>query len=110
MHVLSRVQFFVTPRTVAHQDPLAVEFYRQEYWSELPLPIPGDLPDPGTELESASPAWAAVWKAQALCSDAYILYSFKRAFFLGLPEFDQHISLMTEGNLWLIKSLEGKKK
>ena len=52
VHVLSRVQFFVTPRTVAHQDPLAVEFYRQEYWSELPLPIPGDLPDPGTELES----------------------------------------------------------
>ena len=29
-----------------------MEFYRQEYWSELPLPIPGDLPNPGTELES----------------------------------------------------------
>ena len=35
--------------TVAHQAPLSVEFSRQEYWSRLPLPTPGDLPDPGIE-------------------------------------------------------------
>ena len=41
---------FVTPWTIAHQAPLSMEFPRQEYWSGLPFPSPGDLPDPGTEL------------------------------------------------------------
>ena len=50
--VLSRfslVQLFVTPWTVAFQPPLSTAFSRQEYWSGLPLPPPGDLPDPGLE-------------------------------------------------------------
>ena len=38
-----------TPRPVAHQAPLSLEFSRQEYWSELPFPSPGDLPNPGIE-------------------------------------------------------------
>ena len=38
--------------TVVHQAPLSMEFYRQEYWSGLPFPSLGDLPDPGTEPES----------------------------------------------------------
>ena len=37
---------------VAHQDPLSLGFPRLEYWSGLPFPSPGDLPDPGIELES----------------------------------------------------------
>ena len=37
------------PRTVAHQAPLSMGFSRQEYWSGLPFPSPGDLPDPGIE-------------------------------------------------------------
>ena len=45
----SRVQLFVIPWTVAHQAPLSLGFSRQEYWSGLPCPPPGDLPDPGTE-------------------------------------------------------------
>ena len=45
-----------TPWTVAHQALLSVEFSRQEYWSGLPFPSPGDLPDLG--IESASPALA----------------------------------------------------
>ena len=40
---------FVTPWTVAHQAPLSMGFSRQEYWSGLPFPPPGDLPNPGTE-------------------------------------------------------------
>ena len=44
---LSHIRLFVTPRTVTHQDPLPVEFSKQEYWSSLPCPPPGDLPDPG---------------------------------------------------------------
>ena len=46
---LSYVQLFVTPRTVACQAPPSVGFSRQEYWSEVPFPSPGDLPDPGIE-------------------------------------------------------------
>ena len=47
--VLSQVQLFVTPWTAAHQAPLSMEFSRQEYWSELPFPMPEELPNPGTE-------------------------------------------------------------
>ena len=41
-----------TPWTVAYKDPPSMEFSRQEYWSGLPFPTPGDLPDPGTETAS----------------------------------------------------------
>ena len=50
MKLLSRVGLFVIPWTVAHQAPPSMEFSRQEYWSGLPFPFPGDLPDPGFEL------------------------------------------------------------
>ena len=43
------VQLFATPWTVAHQAPLSMGFSRQEYWSGLPYPPPGDLPNPGIE-------------------------------------------------------------
>ena len=52
---LSHVLLFVTPGTVAHQTPLPMGFPRQEYWSELPFPSPGDLPDPGIKPESLVP-------------------------------------------------------
>ena len=48
----SRVQLFETPWTVAHQAPLSIGFSRQKYWSGLPFPSPGDLPDPGIEPRS----------------------------------------------------------
>ena len=54
---LSRVQLFVTLWIVAHQAPLSMGFSRQEYWSGLPFPSPGDLPDPG--IEPGSPALRA---------------------------------------------------
>ena len=47
--VLSHVQLFATPWNVAHQAPLTMEFFRQEYWRGVPFPTPGDLPDPGIE-------------------------------------------------------------
>ena len=52
--MLSRVWFFATPCPVAHQAPLSMGLPRQEYWSELPFPSLGDLPDPG--IRSQSPA------------------------------------------------------
>ena len=45
----SRVQHFVTPWTVARQAPLPMGFPRQEYWSGLPCPPPGDFPNSGIE-------------------------------------------------------------
>ena len=48
----SHVQLFVTPWTVACQAPPSMGFSRQEYWSGLPFPSPGGLPDPGIKLGS----------------------------------------------------------
>ena len=45
----SRVQLFMAPWTIVHQAPLSMEFSRQEYWSRLPFPVSGDLPDPEIE-------------------------------------------------------------
>ena len=52
----SHVQLFVTPWTVACHAPLSKEFSRQECWSGLPFPPPGDLPEPG--IKPSSPALA----------------------------------------------------
>ena len=53
--MLSRVQVFVTPRTVAHEAPLSMGFSRQEHWSRLPYPPPGDFPDTRVELTALTP-------------------------------------------------------
>ena len=54
---LSHVQLLVTPWTIAHQAPLSMRFSRQEYWSGLPFPSLGDLPNPG--IKPRSPALQA---------------------------------------------------
>ena len=46
------VRLLATLRTVAHQAPLSMGFSRQEYWSRLPFPSPGNLPNPGSEPQS----------------------------------------------------------
>ena len=60
---LSHVQLFATPWTVAYEAPPSMGFSRQECWSGLPFPSPGDLPNPG--IEPGSPAL----KADALLSE-----------------------------------------
>ena len=52
--LFSHVRLFATPWTVTYQAPLSMGFSRQEYWSGLPFPSSGDLPNPG--IESRSPA------------------------------------------------------
>ena len=47
--LLSHVRLFSTPWTIVHQAPSSMGFPRQEYWSGLPFPCPGDLPKPGIE-------------------------------------------------------------
>ena len=54
---LSHVRLFATPWTIAYQAPLSMGFSRQECWSGLPFPSPGDSPDPG--IEPGSPALQA---------------------------------------------------
>ena len=54
--LLSHVQLFATPWTIAHQAHLSMEFSRQEYWSGLPFLPPGDCPNPG--IRPVSPALA----------------------------------------------------
>ena len=73
----SRAWLFAAPWTVARQGPLSMGFPRQEYWSGLPYPPPGDLPHPGTEPMSPSPALAgrifttsATWEAPLSCFQA----------------------------------------
>ena len=56
MKSLSRVQLFATPWVVAYQTPPSMGFSRQEYWSGLPFPSPGNFPDP--EIEPESPVLA----------------------------------------------------
>ena len=62
---LSHVRLFVTPWTVAYQASPSRRFSRQEFWSGLPFPSPGDLPNPG--IEPRSPAL----EADALTSEPY---------------------------------------
>ena len=58
--VLSRVQLCATTWTVVRQAPLSMGFSKQEYWSRLPCPPPGDLPNPGIKpVFVASPALAS---------------------------------------------------
>ena len=54
---VSHARLFVILWTVAYQAPLSMGFFRQEYWSGLPFPSPGELPNPG--IEPGSPALQA---------------------------------------------------
>ena len=50
--MLSHVKVFMAPWAMAHKAPLPMEYSRQEYWSGIPFPIPGNLPDPGIQPAS----------------------------------------------------------
>ena len=88
---LSCVRLSAALWTVAHQTPLSMGFPRQEYWSGLPFPPPGDLPNPGIEPASpGSPALAdrifyhlATWEGHTLIKH-YLILSSHMIFFEGL--------------------------
>ena len=63
MKSLNHIRLFATPYTVAYYAPPSMGFSRQEYWSGLPFPSPGDLPDPGFEPRSLT------FQANALTSE-----------------------------------------
>ena len=66
---LSHVWLFVTPWTIAYQVPPSMGFSRQEYWSGLPFPSPGDLPNPGMEPRS-SELFSSVQSSHSVVSNS----------------------------------------
>ena len=88
----------MTPWTVAHQAPLSMGFPRQEYWSELPLPSPGDLLDPGIRPESpASPTLAGGLFTTELPGLLSVINSYPAA---GVPHsFNHTISQRFQDNI-----------
>ena len=81
---LSHVQLFVTPWIAAHQVPLSMGFSRQEYWSGLPFPPPGELLDPGIEpVSSVSP----VLQADFLPLSHWITTKWKIHQEMGIPDY-----------------------
>ena len=68
----SRVQLFAAPWVVALQVPPSMGFSRQEYWTGLPSPSPGDLPNPGIELQS--PAWAGGFFTPGALKELYPIF------------------------------------
>ena len=69
-HTYTSLQSCLTLWTVAHQAPLSMEFSRQEYWSGLPFPPPGDLPN--LRIEPASPVSFTLQKTMALYSLSHL--------------------------------------
>ena len=82
VQLLSHVQLFATPWTIAHQAPLSVGFLRHEYWSGLTLPPPGDLPDPG--IERRSPALAGRFFPTEPPGKPMFLYAFSKYYMSSL--------------------------
>ena len=80
---------YVTLWTVAHQAPLSMEVSRKEYWSGLPFPSPGDLPDPGIRPASLmSPALAGIFFTSSTTQEAlvsHIFGIFSQLFWYFLP-------------------------
>ena len=74
---VAQLSDYVTPWTVAHQAPLSMGFHRQEYWSGLSFPPPGDLPDPGIgPVSLTSPALAAGFLTTSTTREAPVLTAF----------------------------------
>ena len=98
---LSRVRLFATPWTAAYHAPLSMGFSRQEYWSGLPFPFSGDLPDPGikpgfptlqadalpSELPGKPYSETVCFLAIQLLEAAYIPWAVASSFFFKLIHF-----------------------
>ena len=82
-YFLSHVPLFVSPWTVASQAPLSMEIPRQEYWSGLPFPTPGDLPDTGIEPKSPALQILHHLSHQQILNPIYMIFNpFITNFFL----------------------------
>ena len=104
----SHTQIFVTLKIVAHQAPLPMGFSRQEYWSGLPWPLPGDLPDPGIEPPSLiSPALAGgffttgtTWEAQTSHVNSFIVLKVRSPSLVLVAEIKVLVESCSLWKLW----------
>ena len=73
---------FVTSWTVVHKAPLSTGFPRQEYWSGLPFPSPGDIPDPGIEPQVSCISWQSLHRLnhQGSLSLSLLYFKFQKYF------------------------------
>ena len=98
---LSRVLLSATPWTVAYQASPSLGFSRQEYWSGLPFPSPGDLPDPG--IKPGSPAL----EADALTSEPpYTIFVFLFLFLTYFTLYDRFICITTTDSILFLFTAE----
>ena len=81
----------VTPWTVAHQAPLSMGFPRQEYWSGLPFPPPGDLPNPG--IEPISPELADGFYTTEPHQSTYLHSNEKISLYLAMFDRNKYITI-----------------
>ena len=108
----SHVQLFVSLWTIAHRAPRSVGFSRQEYWSGVPFPSPGDLLTPGTECVSLrSPALAGGFFTTSATWEALINYVGYEAIFWSKHTYNSKMkevySLCTYIYMFLIQRVEG---
>ena len=90
--LLTCVQLFATPWTVAHQAPLSMEFFRREYLSGYPFPSPGNLPDPGIELGGKHLITKAVFykNCSFIANGQWILFNFCSFYLLNQEKEDKY--------------------
>ena len=85
---------FVTSWTVVHKAPLSIGFPRQEYWSGLPFPSPGDIPDPGIEPQVSCIAgrFFTDWITREACLFPYSISNFRNIFLTSKLQRFIHVS------------------
>ena len=96
--------FFATPWTVVHQAPLSMGFPRQKYWSGLPFPPPGELPNPG--IEPMSPASPALQVSSFTTKPASFLLQMKMSLFHKISQNQMSIISMLISCLLVIQELK----
>ena len=93
------------PWTVASQTSLSMGFSRQEYWSGLPFPSPGDLPDPG--IESGSPALQADSLLDCAMKEAWLISQETGEMYLA-TDFGNGLPLLP--SLWVLIQRQGRER
>ena len=99
----SRVQFFETPWTVAHQAPLSMGLSWQDHWSELPFPAPEDLPDPSIEPMSLALQAESTMRQEALSNlygVVFLLVTLKTKVFQPWDFFGRNDAKAETPGLW----------
>ena len=110
---LSCVWLFATLWTVAYKDSPSIGFSRQEYWSGLPFPSPGDLPDPGIDPGSPAMEADANHRGSPICHRVHVILTLRNVFFLNRVHLSSISLYVTQGSYddwgnWLNRKTDAK--